>query len=58
MEAGTIAFFTGLVASVSAMVTLITQAILKSNCVSLDCGCFRCTREATHVAKELELNIS
>ena len=58
MDPVSVAFYTGLIASVSAMITLITQSVLKSNCVSLDCGCFSCKREATHIAKELELNIS
>ena len=58
MDPVTVAFYTGLMASVSAMITLITRSVLKSNCVSLDCGCFSCQREATHIAKELELTVA
>ena len=58
MEPVTVAFFTGLTASISGMITLITRAILKSNCVKLECGCIKCEREATHIAKELELNVA
>ena len=51
-----IAFITGIATIVSGVITFITRAILKSNCVHCKCCGAECARATTHNANELEIN--
>ena len=50
----------GLVLGLSSMTfaffTFLTRALLKSNCIKLDCLCCSCERDPTHNINELEMN--
>ena len=49
-----LALYGTLIAFFSTSLTLIVKAILKSNCVSIECCCMKCHRE---IDKELEKQI-
>ena len=52
-----IAFITGIATMVSGIITFVTRAILKSNCIHCKCCGAECARATTHIEKELELNV-
>lgn len=55
MTPADIAFFTALMTMMSGTVTFTIRALLKSNCVSVKCGCIECHREPAKNSQDLEM---